>query len=182
MTQSVSFPDGTKDQMEILLKTALSGPELRRVQSILLGAQGINSSIIASIVGYSSVYVRKLWKKYRLEGKDGLLGEKRGAVRGKARLSLQEEENFLSPFFEKAKNSGILIVSEVHQAHKELLQKVNLHRSVTYNLLHRHGWRKIVPRPFHPKADFEKQREWKSAFPPGSQKGKEESKEEKITF
>jgi hypothetical protein len=26
--------------------------------------------------------------------------------------------------------------------------------STVYNLLHRHGWRKLMPRPFHPKRDF----------------------------
>jgi Winged helix-turn helix len=25
---------------------------------------------------------------------------------------------------------------------------------VPYNLLHRHGWRKLMPRPFHPKRDL----------------------------
>ena len=26
--------------------------------------------------------------------------------------------------------------------------------STVYNLLHRHGWRKLMPRPFHPKRDL----------------------------
>jgi len=35
-----------------------------------------------------------------------------------------------------------------------------------YNLLHRHGWRKLVPRPFHPKRDLAAQNAFeKNGFP-----------------
>jgi hypothetical protein len=33
--------------------------------------------------------------------------------------------------------------------------------STVYNLLHRHGWRKLKPRPFHPKRDFAAQNAFK---------------------
>jgi Winged helix-turn helix len=33
--------------------------------------------------------------------------------------------------------------------------------STVYNLLHRHGWRKLMPRPFHPKRDFAAQNAFK---------------------
>ena len=33
-----------------------------------------------------------------------------------------------------------------------------------YNLLHRHGWRKLMPRPFHPKRDFAQNAFKKTAF------------------
>jgi hypothetical protein len=36
--------------------------------------------------------------------------------------------------------------------------------STVYNLLGRHGWRKLMPRPFHPKRDVEAQNAKKTAF------------------
>jgi hypothetical protein len=33
--------------------------------------------------------------------------------------------------------------------------------STVYNLLHRHGWRKLMPRPFHPKRDLAAQNAFK---------------------
>src|SRR5215470_3519082 len=33
--------------------------------------------------------------------------------------------------------------------------------STVYNLLHRHGWRKLMPRPFHPKRDLAAQNTFK---------------------
>ena len=35
--------------------------------------------------------------------------------------------------------------------------------STVYNLLARHGWRKLMPRPFHPKRDIVAQNAFKKA-------------------
>lgn len=45
-----------------------------------------------------------------------------------------------------------------------------VHHSVVYRALHRHGWRKIQPRPQHPKADAAAQEEFKKSFRPWSKK------------
>lgn len=179
MSKPARFPEGAATRMQELLKQSLTGSELRRVQSVLLGAQGINSLAIANIVGYAPEHIRLLWKRYREEGESILLGEMRGKGRGKAHLTLKEEEDFLAPFIGKAKRSGMLIVSEVHNAHKARLGKEKMHHSVTYNLLHRHNWRKIVPRPSHPKTNAEAQEEFRASFPPAGKKGKVESRKER---
>ncbi len=171
MSKPPKFPEGTIKIMEGLLATSLTGPELRRVQSVLLGAQGMSSLIIKTIVGYSPEHIRLIWGNYRNKGEEALLGETRGSGRGKAHMTADEEKKFLAPFIGKAKKSGILIVSEVHEAHKEKLGKETMHHSITYNLLHRHNWRKIVPRPAHPKGDKEAQEEFRASFPPESTKG-----------
>ena len=44
-----------------------------------------------------------------------------------------------------------------HVAEKAAYEKAIGHAtsdSTVYNLLHRHGWRKLMPRPFHPKRDL----------------------------
>jgi hypothetical protein len=38
-------------------------------------------------------------------------------------------------------------------------------RSTVYRLLDRHGWRKVTPRPRHPKADPAAQAAFKPKFP-----------------
>ncbi|SDW84429.1 hypothetical protein [Nitrosomonas communis] len=58
-------------------------------------------------------------------------------------LSRGGEVAFLAPFIEKASAGGILIVNEIMQALDTRLQrKTSL--AATYNLLHRHGWRKLL--------------------------------------
>lgn len=156
--------------MKNLLKQAKTATEFKRVQSVLLGAGGISSLRIAVLAGLSPEYIRDVWRQYRKQGARFLLGERRGQARGKARLSLQEEENFLQPFFTKAKQAGILIVSEVKKAYEKKHER-KVHHSVIYNLLHRHGWRKIVPRPSHPKADTKVQDKFRRTFPPEDNQG-----------
>ena len=75
-------------------------------------------------------------------------------------MGYEEEKAFLAPFFEKAAVGGILVVSEIKQALDGRLGRSTALAS-TYNLLHRHGWRKLAPDTRHPKADTEAQEEWK---------------------
>ncbi len=72
--------------------------------------------------------------------------------RRRAYLTFEEEKEFLSGFFEVASRGGILVVSEVRTAlEKRLGHKVA--ETTVYRMLERHGWRKIVPRRRHPKAN-----------------------------
>ncbi|MGE4443251.1 MAG: winged helix-turn-helix domain-containing protein [Desulfomicrobium sp.] len=75
-------------------------------------------------------------------------------------MSPDAEKEFLEPFFLKAKKGGILVAAEIHQALEQWLgRKVAL--ASVYNLLHRHGWRKLAPDKRHVAADVEAQEAWK---------------------
>lgn len=75
-------------------------------------------------------------------------------------MTKNEEEAFLAPFFEAARQGGVLVVSVIHEAlEQRLKRKVAL--ASAYNLLHRHGWRKLTPDKRHVKADMQAQEEWK---------------------
>ena len=79
-------------------------------------------------------------------------------------MSLDDEKDFLRPFMELAGNSGILEVSGIHKAYEAKTgKKVPL--STVYRLLARHGWRKIAPRPSHPKTDLQAQEAFKKTLP-----------------
>ena len=56
------------------------------------------------------------------------------------------------------------------QAYQERTDKA-VARSTVYRLLERHGWRKIVPRPRHPKADVAAQAAFKKTAPRGTPRG-----------
>ena len=53
---------------------------------------------------------------------------------------------------EQASAGGVLKVAEVQQAYEAQVGKA-VPNSTIYRVLARHGWRKVVPRPRHPKAD-----------------------------
>jgi hypothetical protein len=75
-------------------------------------------------------------------------------------MSYEEEVAFLAPFLEKAAHGGILVVGEIK---RELDARLGRRTALAsaYNLLHRHGWRKLAPDRQHPKASSEAQEEWK---------------------
>ena len=59
-------------------------------------------------------------------------------------MSSSEEDAFIKPFLESAKEGGILEVGRIHRAYeKELGREVK--KSVVYLLLHRHNWRRLPP-------------------------------------
>jgi transposase len=66
----------------------------------------------------------------------------------------------LSHFFDKAKSGAVLVVNEVKGVYEETVGR-KVPKSTVYRMLARHGWRKIAPRPRHPKADPEKREAFK---------------------
>ena len=71
-------------------------------------------------------------------------------------LTWEEEQELLLPFFEHAKKGELTTAAHI----KHAFEKRGGHEvdeTTIYRLLERHQWRKLVPRPNHPKADQEEQ-------------------------
>ena len=161
-----TFSSKTQKEAEDLLKKVKKSTEMKRIQCILFRCLGSNSVIIGRSVGYQPSHVRLVWQWYCKEGWGRLLGERRGKNRGKAHWNIEEELQFLKPFMERAKKGELVIIKEIHREHQRLLG-IDIHKTVTYRLLHRHEWRKITPRPEHPKHNLEDIKRFKEAiFPP----------------
>jgi len=135
--------------------------ELRQAQAVILPLEfGLSLEQTAMILGVSKGWACQLRKQFIRTGGASLDNKKQHGGRRRQNMSREEEIVFLQPFFEKAKVGGILVVSEIKQAlDKRLEHKTAL--ASAYNLLHRHGWRKLAPDKRHPKADVEGQQEWK---------------------
>lgn len=87
----------------------------------------------------------------------------RGGGRRFGYLSLQEEAELLDsirPIAEKGRILNAFTIKE--QIEERLAKKVS--KDYLYDLLHRHKWRKVMPRPQHLKADKEMQEEFKKNF------------------
>ena len=78
-------------------------------------------------------------------------------------MSLEQERSFLQPFFARAAQGEITTAEEIQRAF-EAEVKHAVHITSIYRLLDRHGWRKLVPRPRHPKAKPEAQAAFKKAL------------------
>lgn len=78
-------------------------------------------------------------------------------------LTPEEVEQFLTPFFAQAEHGKIATVAQIHCAFEERGGHP-VDDSTIYRLLHRHGWRKCIPRPKHPKTDPHTQEQFTSTF------------------
>jgi transposase len=75
-------------------------------------------------------------------------------------LTLEEEQQFLAPFFARAQTGEIAMAAEIQLAFEARVGH-EVDDSTIYRLLTRHGWRKLMPRPTHPKASREAQEQFK---------------------
>jgi transposase len=80
-------------------------------------------------------------------------------------MSPEQEREVLEPFLERARAGGILVVPQIKRELEARLQRT-LALSSVYNVLHRHGWRKLAPDKRHPQSDAAAQAEWKKNSPP----------------
>jgi hypothetical protein len=78
-------------------------------------------------------------------------------------MSLEEEKKLLEELYNDASKGLIVISKAIKLKAEEKLGKTVSHDFAT-DLLNRHGWRKIVPRPKHPNSSKEKQEEFKKNF------------------
>jgi transposase len=150
--------------LEQLLKTASSKSQMQRIQCVLLRArQGMNSREVADSVGWSPGWVRQVWSAYLREGTGGLVCQERGG-RHRSNLSRGDERELVERFTEKARCGGLVIVSEIHRAYEDAAGH-RVPKSTVYRMLARQGWRKVAPRPHHPKNDPEACAEFKKNSP-----------------
>jgi len=78
-------------------------------------------------------------------------------------VSWEDEQAFLAPFFTRAERGEIATAGEIKRAFEAQLGH-EVHKSTISRLLHRHGWRKPMPRPVHPKASPEAQEQFKKTL------------------
>jgi transposase len=154
------FPDGTVETLENLIKTVKSEQSLRRIQAIYFRAKfHYPPSQIAAMTGFSVGSVRNLHVAFFDKGVQIFTLGRSGGRRA-AYMTPEEEADFLRPFIKDGDAGSILEVSRIYKAHCDRVgKKISL--STTYDLLRRHGWRKIMPRSRHPKADKEAQAAFK---------------------
>lgn len=126
------------------------------------------AEVIALHCGVAKDTVHQLISRYN---RFGLAAIETGGKGGRKRcyLTLEQEKQFLEPFFERAAKGEIATCAEIHAAYEAHIPH-QVDESTIYRLLARHGWRKVLPRPKHPKADREKQEAFKKTFRPSLNK------------
>lgn len=160
----------TIERLAERLKRAGSHSEYQRIQCVLIRATlGSSAAEIAQLLGWSTATVHVMHSRWAKEGEAIFELRGRGGRRHQY-LTPEEEEQLLAPFVERANAGGMLTVAEIQRAYQERSGR-EVASSTVYRLLDRHGWRKVVPRPRHPKADVAAQAVFKKTAPRGTPRG-----------
>ncbi len=139
------------------LKTALrwkiSAPQRQRIQMVLLRESGMTQPAIAAAMGVSLSTVNRAHYINALKPKPH-------GGRKHENMTLAEEKALLARFAKAAGAGEMLNIHDLKAAYEKAIGHATSDSTV-YNLLHRHGWRKLMPRPFHPKRDLAAQNAFK---------------------
>jgi hypothetical protein len=80
--------------------------------------------------------------------------------RQRQNMTLPEEKALLAQFAKAAGAGELLNIHDLKAAYEQAIGH-STSNSTIYNLLARHGWRKLMPRPFHPNRDIAAQNAFK---------------------
>jgi transposase len=153
-----------QDKLEVAkayLSKAKTLEALRQAQAVVFPlAYGMSLEKTAEAIGISPGWACQLRNRFIKEGKVFEADKPPRGGRRRENMTIEEEKEFLLPFLEKAKLGGILVVNDIKNAMDSRLGR-QVALASAYNLLHRHGWRKLAPDKRHPKSDAEIQEAWK---------------------
>ena len=162
MKNLIANDEATIEALTARLKQAKTIAEFQRVQCVLMRvALGSSAAEIAQVLGWATATVHVMHSRWAKEG-EALFDLKGKGGRKHQNLTEAEEAEVLAPFIVQATAGGLLKVAEVRQAYEEQVGREVAHSTV-YRMLKRHGWRKVEPRPRHPKADVAAQSAFKKS-------------------
>jgi len=118
-----------------------------RLLALRMYGMGKTNKEISEAVDYSVQYITELVTKYLNEGMDAIITDKRTS--NNRRMSFEQETEFLSQFIDLSEAGQLVTVKEILAKYEETTGKPSA-TSTIYDLLKRHGWRKLKPRPCHP--------------------------------
>ena len=135
----------------------------RRLAIWLTAHDRRNANEIAALFQVSTRTVRR-WIRLFNKGGPAALEIVNLGGRQWAYLSEAEERAALTGLRSQARAGHLVTAAELRE-HVEAIVGRSVSKAYLYKLLHRHGWRKVQPRPRHVKADPVVQEAFKKNFP-----------------
>ena len=162
MRRPQPLPPGAALELSRLLRNAPSQADYQRALCLWLrAALDLPAAQVATALGWHVGSVYNLQSRYLHDGSATLAGVGRGGRR-QALLAEEQEAQLLSMFASLAGQGGVVEASVLRRAYEEKAG-TKVAKSTVYRLLARQGWRKLVPRPYHPDASREQQTAFKKS-------------------
>jgi len=160
MRKAVIYSHLTSEELKERMLESGGREQFQRWQVLfLMNTSKFGAKEVAEIVGVSQGTVYQWIHLYNHKGPESLELMGRGGRTG-GLFTWEEEEALLAEMSEKAIQGLVVIARPIREyAERKLGREVS--KDYAYDLLHRHGWRKVSPRPQHPKTKRAHQEEFK---------------------
>src|SRR2546427_2927687 len=146
-------------QLKTVLHWKIPPAQRQRIQMVLLRESGMTQPAIAAAMGVSLSTVNRTHMAFDHGGIKALKPRPNGG-RLRENMTVAEEKALLARFAKAAGAGEMLNIHDLKAAYEKAIGH-RTSRSTVYSLLARHGWRKLMPRPFHPDRDVEAQNAFK---------------------
>ena len=143
-----TFTEEEKEELQRYRKQNRDKRIEKRLEALVLRAEGKCNREISEKTGFHTQYITVLVSRYKAQGIESITGNHYHGNR--RNLSFEEEAQLLEPFCQAAEAGQIVSVSEIKAVYQEAVGHT-IGSAQIYRVLHRHGWRKIMPRSRHPK-------------------------------
>ena len=146
--RKIIFTAEQQAEIEVARRNNKNKNAERRLCVLSMKIRGKSIGEIVARTGYNGAHARRIIAKYFSQGIEAILGRKRQG--NNRNIPYQEEADFVNGYIEQAKRGQLTTVKEIKQAYEKLVGH-KIGNGHIYVILSRHGWRKIKPRPAHPK-------------------------------
>lgn len=168
MPRKTRIPDDMFQSAMESAQKAKTADELRAAQAVIFPVLlGVDDRTSAQLLGRCRGTVIRMRKQFRERHSGTVPADRNWGGRRRCYMSFQEERRFLSNFQGEAQKGGVISVVKIQQAFESLVGR-KVAKTTIYRMLDRHGWRKILPRPRHPKSDQQAQEGFKKTRETGA--------------
>jgi transposase len=146
-------------ELKTALRWKIPAAQRQRIQMVLLRESGMTQPAIAEAMGVSLSTVNRAHMAYDRGGIKALKPKPIGG-RKRENMTVAQEKALLARFAKAAGAGEMLNIHDLKRAYEQQIGH-QTSNSTVYDLLARHGWRKLMPRPHHPKRDLAAQEDFK---------------------
>jgi transposase len=149
MPKVYRFSEEQKTEIEAARKKNKNKNVDKRLEVLQLRAENVHRKTVCEKTGFSKSYVTELTSLYHNLGLEAIVGNH---YKGNNRnMSLEEEKELLKQFDDAAEQGQIIAVEDIQRAYEEKLgRSIESSHGHIYQVLKRHGFRKVMPRSKHP--------------------------------
>ena len=149
MGQKKRFTERDREEINKSMRGTHPGHVYKRLLALKLRAiDEYDNETAGKIAGLHATTVSRIVSRYFVEGLQAIVGKRHN--HGNRYMTIEQEKAFLKKFVEIANKGQVIEVQQIHSAYeREVGHPVT--RAAIYYMLHKHGWRKVMPRSQHPK-------------------------------